>query len=266
MELYKIQKDNYTVMIKIVGFIFILLVANGSAIAQYHFPEKGRIIFERKVNTHAVLPRFVSEAGMASKAEVRDNVHNYMLKNPQFWNDSFQLSFEEDKTYFEPLFVPGMQGIGISVSYANKVYTDFTKATVFAEKHVFNEVMQVKDVLRKIKWKLTDETREIAGYECRRANALIMDSVYVVAFYTDAIKTKGGPEYFNGLPGMILGVALPHYHISYFASRVEISAAHLPVPGFKSNAVSHTVFNATVLNYLSKHDRLNSWTRVFMDL
>jgi GLPGLI family protein len=48
----------------------------------------------------------------------------------------------------------------------------------------------------------------IAGFNCRRANAMIMDSIYVVAFYTDEILTTGGPESFSGLPGMILGVAL----------------------------------------------------------
>src|SRR5690606_21076982 len=156
-------------------------------------------------------------------------------------------------------FIPNIQGAGMSVSYANKVFTDLTKMNVFAERHVFNEVMQVKDVLRKIRWKLTDETREIAGYECRRANALIMDYVYVVAFYTDAIKTEGGPEYFNGLPGMILGVALPHFHINYFATRVEISSPHLPLPDFRSNTVTHSEFNTTVLDYLNKYNHLNSW-------
>jgi GLPGLI family protein len=31
-----------------------------------------------------------------------------------------------------------------------------------------------------------------------------MDSVFIVAFYTDQIVTSGGPESFNELPGMIL--------------------------------------------------------------
>ena len=48
-----------------------------------------------------------------------------------------------------------------------------------------------------------------------------MDSIYVVAFYTDEILTTGGPESFSGLPGMILGVALPHQHVSWFATKVE---------------------------------------------
>ena len=47
-----------------------------------------------------------------------------------------------------------------------------------------------------------------------------MDSIYVVAFYTDEIVTSGGPESFCGLPGMILGVALPHQHVTWFATKL----------------------------------------------
>jgi GLPGLI family protein len=78
----------------------------------------------------------------------------------------------------------------------------------------------VKDSTRKINWKVTNEIRNIAGYDCRRANALIMDSIYVVAFYTDEIPVSGGPESFTGLPGMILGVALPYEHTTWFATSV----------------------------------------------
>jgi GLPGLI family protein len=89
------------------------------------------------------------------------------------------------------------------------------------EKHVFDEVFLVKDSTRHINWKITTETRDIAGYKCRRANALVLDSIYVVAFYTDEITTTGGPEMFNGLPGMILGVALPHENVTWFATKVS---------------------------------------------
>jgi GLPGLI family protein len=55
----------------------------------------------------------------------------------------------------------------------------------------------------------------------------------VVAFYTDDIVTTGGPESFNGLPGMILGVSLPHQHVTWFATKVSatpVTASQLKVP------------------------------------
>ena len=59
------------------------------------------------------------------------------------------------------------------------------------------------------------------GYPCRRANGLMMDSIYVVAFYTDQIPVSGGPESFAGLPGMILEVALPHENVIWRATKVN---------------------------------------------
>ena len=52
--------------------------------------------------------------------------------------------------------------------------------------------------------------------------AIICDSVYVVAFYTDEIAVTGGPESFNGLPGMILGLAIPRLATTWFATKVEL--------------------------------------------
>jgi GLPGLI family protein len=95
---------------------------------------------------------------------------------------------------------------------------------------------------------LTDETRTIAGFSCRRANALIMDSIYVVAFYTDEILTTGGPESFSGLPGMILGIALPHQHVTWFATKVEavsVNDAQL-VPPQKGKKTDNAGFKETV--------------------
>ena len=108
----------------------------------------------------------------------------------------------------------------------------------------------MKDSVRKINWKITTETREIAGYQCRRANALIMDSIYVVAFYTDQIPVSGGPESFGGLPGMILGLALPHENMTWFATKVTDRAVtpkelYIPVKG-------KPVDNKGLMNVLGK--------------
>ncbi len=48
-----------------------------------------------------------------------------------------------------------------------------------------------------------------------------MDSVYVIAFYTDQIIPSGGPESFNGLPGMILGIAIPRINTTWFATKTR---------------------------------------------
>jgi hypothetical protein len=87
---------------------------------------------------------------------------------------------------------------------------------------------------------------------------------------TDAIKTKGGPELFNGLPGMILGVAVPHYNISYFATRFEAlpKAEKMTTPNFifqKSNIRQIDYFNE-MLSYLKDKNLDSPWMKVFIRL
>jgi GLPGLI family protein len=44
-----------------------------------------------------------------------------------------------------------------------------------------------------------------------------------VAFYTDEVLVRGGPFNFNGLPGMILGIAVPRLHMTIFATKLELA-------------------------------------------
>jgi GLPGLI family protein len=149
----------------------------------------------------------------------------YKAANTTFQSAFFSLSFDDEETFFEPDHSraanadPGNSANFLgSYASSNRIYSDLHSGVSVAKKRIFGEEYIVKDAIRKIRWKITDETRDIIGFTCRRANAIIMDSIYVVAFYTDQIVPQGGPESFSGLPGMILGVALPEQHITWFAT------------------------------------------------
>jgi GLPGLI family protein len=103
----------------------------------------------------------------------------------------------------------------------NLVYNDYSAGTTISQKPIFEETFLVKDSLLKIKWKITPDTRNIAGFECRKAIGILFDTVAIFAFYTDEILVNGGPEGINGLPGMILGVGIPRLHTTWFATRVQ---------------------------------------------
>ena len=104
----------------------------------------------------------------------------------------------------------------------NVIYNDYITGMTTSQKPVFEETFLVQDSLLKIKWKITADTRNIAGFECRKAIGILYDTVAVFAFYTDEIMISGGPEGINGLPGMILGVGIPRLHTSWFATKVNI--------------------------------------------
>jgi GLPGLI family protein len=88
---------------------------------------------------------------------------------------------------------------------------------------VYDNTFLIQDSLTKIEWRITNDTRTIAGFECRKAVGRMLDSVYVIAFYTDQILTTGGPESFTGLPGMILGAAIPRINTTWFATKLELT-------------------------------------------
>jgi len=184
------------------------------------FTTSGTIEYERSANMFAIIKRMY---GSEMDGFLQQAFDQYKKTQPQFKVLKSTLDFNGDKTLFTPI-VPDVTNnafFGLQTTDQNNtVYTDLSAQKSIVQKKVFEETYLVKDSVKKIKWKITDETRVIAGYNCRRANGLIMDSIYVVAFYTDQIHISGGPESFNGLPGMILGVALPHENLSWFATKV----------------------------------------------
>ncbi|HEY9260486.1 GLPGLI family protein [Chitinophaga sp.] len=243
-----------------------------AAAQQAVFINSGKIKFERKVNTFAAMPIFLKETGSVAEDQLPAVIQQYRSTAPQFWADSFELYFSGEESLYQP-GNPDMnysQTFQIPVAYKNKVYSNFSTDTVLTEKQAFEQVFFMKDAAKKLKWKLTEETREIAGYECHRANALLFDSIYVVAFYTDEIPTRGGPESFNGLPGMILGVAIPHQHITIFAESVTLMDTapekwKMPAPG-KSALINNKDFNVKTAKMLKQFRLTSAWVQFFMDL
>lgn len=109
----------------------------------------------------------------------------------------------------------------------NVVYNDYKTGTTTTQKPVFEETFLMQDSMLKIRWKITNDLRTIAGYDCRKAIGIINDSIAVFAFYTDELLINGGPEGLHGLPGMILGVGIPRLHATWFATKVEVFDVNL---------------------------------------
>ena len=205
----------------------ILCLSFNVVFAQFaRFTTSGVVEFEKKINMHALIQKNINKDNESYMNQVFEQ---YKKSQPQFKTFKSTLSFSVDKSLFTPVEStesPSFFSDHPAVMQINTVYNDLLTKSSVIQKKVFEQTFIVKDSTRSINWKITDETREIAGYSCRRANALVMDSIYVVAFYTDQIPVSSGPETFSGLPGMILGLALPHDNVTWFAT----SVADKPLP------------------------------------
>jgi GLPGLI family protein len=198
---------------KWVSIILIFGLAAWKVSAQQKFIYSGHIEYERKINVHRQ-----SEEGWAA---------DLVKQLPQFHSSIFSLDFDSTQTHYQ------LSGDLPTVSYGwivgpakeNVIDRDMSKGISHSRKQVFEMKYLIDDSVGTMQWKMTSETRSIAGFECRKAVGIICDSVYVVAFYTDEIPVSSGPESFNGLPGMILGIVIPRLYTTWFATKVSLSAA-----------------------------------------
>jgi GLPGLI family protein len=199
-----------------------LLAAYSSLPAQDIFISKGKIEFEKRVNIYRNLEDEQSndDGGFDWISEVKKQV-------PEWDITYFNLFFDGDKTLYQP-GRESTQAQKVPSWYQgpaedNVVYCDLNADKTISQKTVYETTFLIQDSLRKANWKITNDTREIAGFKCRKATTIINDSVFVVAFYTDQITTNGGPESFNELPGMILGLVVPRLHTTWYATKVELT-------------------------------------------
>lgn len=121
---------------------------------------------------------------------------------------------------------------------------------------------------RKIVWKLDpDDQRLIAGFNCRRAQTILFDSVYVFVYYTDEITISGGPMSLHGLPGLILGVTIPRMYTSWIATGVRLTTpdARTITPPTKGKKKSEPEIRAAI-EQLSKSwgGDAKKWLDLFM--
>ncbi|GAB2982334.1 GLPGLI family protein [Mucilaginibacter puniceus] len=205
------------------GIAVILLNCNTALSQSLQFNGPFSIEYDRTVNTYAVIKKLLGKDPTALDAE---KFEVYKKTQQQFKVLKSTLSYKNGKS----IFVPAAADISVrplfNVPFAeqqNTVYTDFSNKRIMSQKDLSGDFLLLTDSMRNIRWKITDETRDVMGYQCRRANALVLDSVYVVAFYTDDIHVPGGPELFSGLPGMILELALPHDNVIWKASKITLT-------------------------------------------
>lgn len=220
---------------KIINLILLsfLLFINKSSFGQsVHLIKEGIIQFDKTINKYALIERSIKTINSSNL--VLEEFARYKREHTQFLTLKSTLTFSSNRTMFEPTnYVDDnnenfWNGKIISDQF-NTVFNDFSNNTTFIEKKILGNNFLIVDSLRNITWKITDETRNIAGFKCRRANGLVMDSIYVVAFYTNEIPIASGPESFSGLPGMILGLAIPSENVNWFATKIIQKPVSIPL-------------------------------------
>lgn len=194
-------------------FLFAAIVF--STVVNAQFISAGAIEFEVRTNNHKTFG---------------DGIWAEMAKErlPQFSTTYYKYIFNEDKAVYK--FDRFDEQNKVRMFFNSNIedniwYSDYTAKTFTDQKFVFDDTYLLTGALMDIDWKMVpNETRVIAGFNCRKAYGIIFDSVYVFAFYTDEIIISGGPMGIHGLPGMILGITVPRMFTSWIATKLELTA------------------------------------------
>ena len=174
-----------------VYFLAIILLSFASVHAQ-QFINKAVIEYEVKSNIQKTMG---------------NNSWEEMLKEnlPQFKTGYYTFTFADNKSVykFDHWGDKKMPEWLRKSDEENVWYYNYNTGKFDMQKNVWGSNFNVEDSIPALEWKLTNENRVIAGFNCRKAVAKMFDSVYVFAFYTDEIIIPGGPCTINGLPGLI---------------------------------------------------------------
>jgi GLPGLI family protein len=222
-------------------FAVILIVSTTLLQAQTRSFGQVKVEYEKVLN----VPAYYKELDMEWYEMIKDRIPKNVVTYYEFTGDSTKSVYKpgkevsiDPKFWFRPL------------ADKNIVYTDYRAGKSIAQKPAYEETFLVEDSLSKVKWRLTADTRNIAGFECRKAIGILDDTIAVFAFYTDEIMISDGPEGIHGLPGMILGIGVPRLHTTWFATKVEVFDVNMNVvaPATKGKKVDR----ATMMKSLDK--------------
>ena len=213
-------------------FLIFSLIFSVGAFSQARFIESGKIIYERKIAQITLL-----ESTQKPGDENNIWIAEIIKVAPRILTDSFSLHFNNEKSYYAALKESQDKPFLFPILKAGQddfIAQDYSTKTSSSIKNFFDKTFFIQDSTKTFTWKIGNEVRDIAGFECRKAITKICDSVVVVAFYSEQITPSVGPENFTGLPGAILGIAVPRLSLTLFATRLELSDG---VPGIDEKKI-----------------------------
>lgn len=163
--------------------------------------QEGVIDFEFKVNMHKSVT-MENEQMKSMIPEFRTSKNRLFFKP----NASFYTNVEEEDLDINTT----SGGANVQMKFnrpQQDIYRNFDDAQYIMLTDFAGKKFRIEDSLKTMAWKFVEETKKIAGYDCKKATYRNEETKQdIVAWFTDALVCSSGPQNYWGLPGMILGV------------------------------------------------------------
>jgi GLPGLI family protein len=219
---------------------YALAITLGSTAQQ----KEGTIVYQKRTNMHRTINNDQMKAMMP---EFRDSKHQLLFSD----SISVYKLIPEDEA---PDPFSGGNGGGMVIRMgggadAGELFKNFALAKSIQSNEIGGKNFLITDSIKQPGWKLTDETKKIAGYTCYKAtmkmpapvrrmmtistNGNKTDSssqattpkiIDVAAWYTTSIPVPAGPDTYGQLPGAILEVDVDNGLSVITATEVKAAA------------------------------------------
>lgn len=207
--------------------------------------QQGKVVYERVVQMQV---RIATSEGNGGGEQ--DNIL------PRTRKDKFELSFANNQTLWkqmeqeEPdgdMMYNNGGGGGLQIRVVGPgsddiMYSNLDASRKVEQRELGTKKFIVEDSIRRMNWKLSDETKTLLGHICRKAMSQrigkrtmmnmdngkverkeVADTSDIVAWFTTDIPVSTGPADFQGqLPGLILEIDVNNGRTTYKA--VEVTA------------------------------------------
>lgn len=242
-----------------------------SLIAQAQVKE-GKIIYERIMQLPTRMVN-MDPAIAAQMPKARTDQYELLFGNNQSLLQYLPNINNEDQT----TFTGGGGAVVLRFAGGNDiVFHNFTNQTKTEQREVFDRSFLVTDSIRKLNWKLTEESKTILNYKAQKATATRIgtrprmtmengqmkredfpDTAKIIVWFTTDIPVPAGPDFQGQLPGTILEVDIDNGQTVYKAieisNKISLNKIKEPKDGKKVTAAEFTIERDKLMEEMRKN-------------
>ncbi len=158
---------------------------------------------------------------------------------------------------------PNDARVKISFGGQSTTYKNLNENISLKAENVWNKNFIVSDSLKTYDWKISRESKELLGYEVRKAETKIDSTKTAVAWYAPKLSYKNGPLSYQGLPGLILEIEVTDNSDkekrteTYKAVSISVDSKNTPIERpKKGTTVSPEEFEAFLKEQSDRMDKM----------
>ena len=236
---------------------------------------EGKVIYSRTVQMQI---RISDDQGGAENVLPRSRTDKFELSfanNQTLWKQMEQEEQDGDMAYNNSAG-GGMQIRMIGAGTDDVMYSNIEATRRVELRELGTKKYIVEDTIRRMNWKLSDETKTVMGHVCRKAMSQrigsrmmmnmdngkmerkeIADTSNIVAWFTTDIPVPAGPDFQGQLPGLILELNVANGQILYKAieisPKVALNKIKEPRDGKKMTAAEFTKEREKIMEEMRKN-------------